>query len=190
MKTLAVSLIAPLCLVISLSDAKAHSHRRAEYEESVKSPQRHARNLRTVRKSSRSRHAARSRHHYAANSDTGVGTSDARSYRHYAGSAGARPTQWCGWWMRTLLGGGPELNLAWNWRNYGQPSSPQVGSVVVWRHHVGIITGRAGNGQWVVKSGNDGGRVRERPRSVAGAVFRIGGLAEPIDESARRRLIS
>jgi len=24
-----------------------------------------------------------------------------------------------------------------------------------------------------VRSGNDGGRVRERPRSVAGAVFRI-----------------
>jgi hypothetical protein len=42
----------------------------------------------------------------------------------------------------------------------------------VWSHHVGVITGRAANGQWIVKSGNDGGRVRERPRSVAGAVFR------------------
>jgi hypothetical protein len=29
------------------------------------------------------------------------------------------------------------------------------------------------SGQWIVKSGNDGGRVRERPRSVAGAVFRV-----------------
>jgi hypothetical protein len=48
-----------------------------------------------------------------------------------------------------------------------------VGAVVVWRHHVGIITGRAANGHWIVKSGNDGGRVRERARSVAGAVFRI-----------------
>ena len=36
------------------------------------------------------------------------------------------------------------------------------------------ITGRASNGQWIVKSGNDGNRVRERARSVAGAVFRVG----------------
>jgi len=75
--------------------------------------------------------------------------------------------------MRTQLGGGPQYNLAWNWSRYGSATSPQVGAVVVWRHHVGIITGRAGNGQWIVKSGNDSGRVRERARSVSGAVFRI-----------------
>jgi hypothetical protein len=76
--------------------------------------------------------------------------------------------------MRTQLGGGPEYNLAANWRRYGRASGPQVGAVVVWPHHVGIITGRAANGQWIVKSGNDGNRVRERARSVAGAVFRVG----------------
>lgn len=86
---------------------------------------------------------------------------------------GPRPRKWCGWWMRTQLGGGPQFNVAWNWRKYGSPTSPQVGAVVVWRHHVGIITGRASNGKWIVKSGNDGGRVRERARSVAGAIFRI-----------------
>jgi hypothetical protein len=85
---------------------------------------------------------------------------------------GARPARWCGWWLRTQLGGGPELNLARNWKSWGRPSGAQIGAVVVWSHHVGIITGRAANGQWIVKSGNDGGRVRERPRSVAGAVFR------------------
>lgn len=86
---------------------------------------------------------------------------------------GPRPKAWCGWWMRTQLGGGPEFNVAWNWRNYGRPlSGPQVGAVVVWRHHVGMITGQAANGKWIVKSGNDGGRVRERARSVKGAVFR------------------
>ena len=37
-----------------------------------------------------------------------------------------------------------------------------------------MITGRTARGQWIVKSGNDGGRVRERARSVAGAVFRVG----------------
>jgi hypothetical protein len=48
-----------------------------------------------------------------------------------------------------------------------------MGAVVVWPHHVGLITGQGANGQWIVRSGNDGGSVRERPRSVAGAVFRI-----------------
>lgn len=87
---------------------------------------------------------------------------------------GGRPSKWCGWWMRTQLGGGPEYNRAAHWKNYGRPSGPQVGAVVVWPHHVGMITGRASNGRWIVKSGNDGGRVRERARSVAGAVFRVG----------------
>jgi hypothetical protein len=96
----------------------------------------------------------------------------AASARASAG-LGPRPARWCGWWMRTQLGGGPELNLARNWKHWGRPSGPQVGAVVVWSSHVGIITGRAANGQWIVKSGNDGGRVRERPRSVAGAVFRV-----------------
>ncbi len=75
--------------------------------------------------------------------------------------------------MRTQLGGGPQFNVAWNWRKYGTPSGPQVGAVVIWRHHVGMITGRTEKGRWIVKSGNDGGRVRERPRSVRGARFRI-----------------
>ena len=76
--------------------------------------------------------------------------------------------------MRTQKGGGANLNLAANWRRWGSASSAQVGAVVVWSHHVGMITGRASNGQWIVKSGNDGGRVRERARSVSGAVFRVG----------------
>lgn len=90
------------------------------------------------------------------------------------GGAGGRPRAWCGWWMRTQLGGGPEMNLAANWRRYGSASGPQVGAVVVWPHHVGIITGQASNGQWIVKSGNDGGAVRERVQSVRGASFRVG----------------
>ena len=89
-------------------------------------------------------------------------------------SVGARPARWCGWWMRTQLGGGPEYNLARNWAHWGRPSGPRVGAVVVWSHHVGMITGRTADGNWIVKSGNDDGRVRERPRSVAGAVFRVG----------------
>ena len=101
-----------------------------------------------------------------------------KSSRNYASSGrrkgvGGRPAKWCGWWMRTQKGGGPEYNRAVHWRNYGRPAPAQVGAVVVWAHHVGMITGRAANGRWIVTSGNDGGRVRSRARSVSGAVFRI-----------------
>jgi hypothetical protein len=108
----------------------------------------------------------------ARNSNSGASS----SYRATAsrGGAGPRPRQWCGWWMRTQRGGGRELNVAWNWSRWGRASGAQVGAVVVWRHHVGEIVGRAANGKWLVRSGNDGGRVRTRARSVAGAVFRMG----------------
>src|SRR5687767_11297002 len=49
---------------------------------------------------------------------------------------GPRPSRWCGWWMRTQKGGGSELNLARNWKNWGRPTGPRVGAVVVWNHHV------------------------------------------------------
>ncbi len=106
----------------------------------------------------------RERRYYASN-----GYSSGR-----ARGGNGRPRQWCGWWMRQQRGGGPAMNLAWNWSRWGSPSGPQVGAVVVWRHHVGEIVGRAANGQWLVRSGNDGGAVRTRARSVAGAVFRMG----------------
>lgn len=94
------------------------------------------------------------------------------SARH---AAGPRPGKWCGWYMRTKFGGGPEYNLARNWAKRGvSAGGPAVGAVVVWKHHVGVIVGRASNGQWLVHSGNDSNRVRIRPRSVAGAIaFRM-----------------
>jgi hypothetical protein len=123
-------------------------------------------------RASRSAHRSARYHRQYASRSHNAHTSRSYSTRsHHA--AGPRPARWCGWWMRTQKGGGPELNLASNWRHWGRPSGPRVGAVVVWAHHVGMITGQASNGQWIVKSGNDGGRVRERPRSVAGAVFRI-----------------
>jgi hypothetical protein len=98
-----------------------------------------------------------------------AGVADARN------GLGPRPGAWCGWWMRTQLGGGPEFNRADSWMRWGsRASGPQIGAVVVWPHHVGIITGRTASGKWIVKSGNDGGAVRERARSVSGAVFRVG----------------
>ncbi len=88
-------------------------------------------------------------------------------------SLGPRPTQWCGWYMRSLRGGGPEFNVAANWRSYGSPGQPQVGAIVVWDHHVGLITGRTESGEWIVKSGNWSNSVHEGPRSIAGATVRV-----------------
>jgi len=86
--------------------------------------------------------------------------------------AGGRPAAWCGWYMRSQVGAdpGPQYNLARSWAHYGSNAGgPSVGTIVVWRHHVGKIVGNQ-NGQWIVESGNDGHAVRARPRSLAGAI--------------------
>ena len=94
----------------------------------------------------------------------------ARRARAHIAHRGGRPRAWCGWWLGHHLGiSNRDLWLARNWTSVGRKAQPGVGVVVVWRHHVGIITGRAGS-QWIVKSGNDGNTVRERPRSVTGAI--------------------
>lgn len=81
------------------------------------------------------------------------------------------PRAWCGCWLAKHLGlSDRSLWLARRWASLGSDAGgPRVGAIVVWRHHVGIITGKTARG-WVVKSGNDGNAVRERVRSVAGAV--------------------
>ena len=87
-------------------------------------------------------------------------------------SHGHRAHAWCGSYLSSYLGiRDRRLALARAWANEGyNAGGPGVGVVVVWRHHVGIITGRTPDGQWIVHSGNDGGAVRTRPRSIAGAI--------------------
>ena len=94
-----------------------------------------------------------------------------RGARSAAARGGGKPRAWCGWWLGRHLGmPRRDLWLARNWARVGRSAGgPRIGAVVVWRHHVGIITGRAG-AKWVVKSGNDGNAVRERPRSISGAI--------------------
>jgi hypothetical protein len=84
---------------------------------------------------------------------------------------GGRPAAWCGWQMRQLVSAdpGPSYNLARNWAHWGRSGPAGVGAVVVWPHHVGKIVGRD-DGKWVIESGNDGHRLRTRPRSIAGAI--------------------
>lgn len=83
---------------------------------------------------------------------------------------------WCGCWLRNHLGlADKSLNLAANWAHVGRATEAHVGAIVVWSHHVGLITGQASNGGWIVTSGNDGNRVRTRVLSVSRAIaFREG----------------
>jgi len=83
-----------------------------------------------------------------------------------------RAHAWCGIYLSKYLGKSDRrLALARQWASEGwNAGGPGVGVVVVWRHHVGVITGQTPDGQWIVHSGNDGGAVRTRPRSVAGAI--------------------
>jgi hypothetical protein len=100
------------------------------------------------------------------------GRSGYRQSGYSRSGRGGRPAAWCGWYMRSQVGAdpGPEYNLARSWAHYGSNAGgPSVGTIVVWRHHVGKIVAQQ-NGQWIVESGNDGHAVRARPRSLAGAI--------------------
>ena len=131
-------------------------------------PLRHHLSLHRAHHAHASHHARRFvRHPYAHRR----GAHFARHGRARVAHRGGRPRAWCGWWLGNHLGiGDRKLWLARNWASVGHNAGgPRVGAVVVWPHHVGIITGRAA-GKWIVKSGNDGHTVRERPRSIAGAI--------------------
>ncbi|MFZ0775692.1 MAG: hypothetical protein WAM74_04275 [Xanthobacteraceae bacterium] len=111
---------------------------------------------------------------FAAPGGFGSTTTEFVSYpQHtaYSGRSDSRPSAWCGWEMRRLVGSDPgqTYNLARNWAHWGRSGPAGVGAVVVWPHHVGKIVGQE-NGEWVIESGNDGHALRTRPRSIAGAI--------------------
>jgi hypothetical protein len=112
------------------------------------------------------------RRNYASQNYSDHGYPEPSAYGGQIGAhIGGRPSAWCGWEMRQLVSGdpGPAFNLARNWAHWGQAGAAGVGAVVVWSHHVGKIVGQEG-GEWIIESGNDGNRVRTRPRSLAGAI--------------------
>jgi hypothetical protein len=83
-----------------------------------------------------------------------------------------RGRAWCGTYLSGYLGKHDRnLALAREWAKEGSAApGPAVGVVAVWPHHVGVITGQTPDGQWIVHSGNDGGAVRTRPRSLSGVI--------------------
>ena len=81
------------------------------------------------------------------------------------------PSKWCGCYLAHYFGmpGRKDLWRAQNWAKIGKPTRAKIGAIVVWRNHVGVIVGKKREG-WVVKSGNDGNRVRIRVRPVHKAI--------------------
>jgi hypothetical protein len=172
--------VAAACAVAQSAEARAYHHHRytyhrQEYHHYRYAYRRHAYHHHDARRYGRLRYAAKpagghaGEAHYRGWSEQPSGY--ARRRTAYRGGYGARPRAWCGWEMRHLVGAdpGPQYNLARNWAHWGHAGAPGVGAVVVWSHHVGKIVGRDG-GQWVIQSGNDGHRMRTRPRSIAGAI--------------------
>lgn len=88
--------------------------------------------------------------------------------RHHHG--GRLP--WCGIYMGKYFGKSDRsLWVARNWAREGSNAGgPATGVVVVWPHHVGVITGQDAAGRWLVHSGNDGNAVRTRARSLSGVI--------------------
>jgi hypothetical protein len=175
-----IKLLGASALAITLSMSAAQAHHRHF----------HATHMAYSHHASGYRHLASRRgwRRYAT-PDNGIGSNYAEAgWNHDEGYArrptsyahtglGPRPHAWCGWYARQLVGQdpGPSFNLARNWARWGHAASPGPGVMVVWPHHVGMITGRSPNGEWIVKSGNDGHATRERARSIAGAIaFRAG----------------
>ena len=94
---------------------------------------------------------------------------DANARPHHGQHHAHRAPAWCGTYMSRYFGKSDRrLALARQWATKAQMQG--IGVVVVWRHHVGVITGQAPNGEWIIHSGNDGGAVGTRARSVAGAI--------------------
>ena len=126
-------------------------------------------------------HMLKSMHHHHARHHPHYRHSDMpqRHYAmHYRRYSDGRPSAWCGWYLRQIMGvADRSYNIAANWAHFGSATSPHIGAIVVWPHHVGKIVGYdEQRHQWMVLSGNDGHAVRTRPRSLAGAIaFRDAG---------------
>lgn len=166
-----------LCLIFSsAASAQAATSRDDRYAHTVNAQRTTALHRKAAAHNRRTFHRhARPRHrvHHARG---GAGSHAVAREAFHSRGLGARPRAWCGWYMRQVLGVADRAyDLARNWARWGRPASPGTGVMVVWSHHVGMITGRTAKGEWIVKSGNDGGAVRERPRSISGAIaFRAG----------------
>lgn len=130
----------------------------------------------------RVRHARTASHHRQVRAvhSRVRGAADARA-QIVGGRPAGCPARWCGCWLMQHYGfHDRRLWRAIMWASLmPRAPGPGVGRVVVWKNHVGVITGEY-RGQWIVLSGNDSGQIRERTRSIVGAVA----FVEPLRKTA------
>ena len=109
----------------------------------------------------------------------GASASHIRNHHHFVRSShsfhdvSGRPSAWCGWEMRRLVGSdpGPHYNLARNWTHWGRAANgPAPGAIGVMPHHIFKVIRVLDRGKVLAISGNDGHAVRIRPRSTAGVI--------------------
>jgi len=100
-----------------------------------------------------------------------ISTAGAEAHRREPGQPKGCPARWCGCYLAHYFGMPHRKDLwrARNWAKVGRATKARIGAIVVWPNHVGVIVGRTAKG-WVVKSGNDGNRVRTRVRTVHNAI--------------------
>lgn len=98
-------------------------------------------------------------------------TAGAEAHRREPGQPKGCPSRWCGCYLAHYYGMPHRKDLwrARNWAKVGRATRARIGAIVVWPNHVGVIVGRTAKG-WVVKSGNDGNRVRTRVRTIHNAI--------------------
>jgi hypothetical protein len=79
-----------------------------------------------------------------------------------------RRVPWCGAYLSKIVRNPPQhANAVSSWRTWGKRTQCRAGTVAIFRHnHVGKVTA-VKPGCIMVKSGNDGNRVRERCRRPA-----------------------
>lgn len=167
-----IALFALLAFVVSISPASAHRARH-HYQHQ------HARHSRHVVAVS----VAATQFNLFAAFTPAVPQSTSRSSvvtfaEHQSENLGsARPHDcygiaWCGCFLRHKFGiADKSFNLARRWASAGSASHPHSGAIIVWPHHVGQLQSDPdAEGRALILSGNDGGGIRIRLRSIKGAI--------------------
>lgn len=85
------------------------------------------------------------------------------------------PSRWCACYLDivlTQIGFKPLGSFrAKDFRHYGKKAKPgEVGAIMVMKHHVGVVTGKCGNGRVQIISGNYSHRVKLGCYSISKAI--------------------
>jgi hypothetical protein len=168
-----LSALALMLVVIGSTQVSARTHKHHSSHHRVQHRHHHH----------RVRHHHRGHHHHTQRQHRRTGVTVRKpDNREQSGAVASvtssRPSDcygiaWCGCWLRHRLGiADKSYNLARNWAGLGRRAQTLApGVVVVWNHHVGLLQSAPdAQGRALVLSGNDGHRVRERVRSLRGAI--------------------